>query len=152
MNVINEKIELAPMKTLGFVQPCNKEKLPGDQYNIVHTMTEKNEEEQQYCLFQIKDDMYSINSNENKILKGLIKKYPSIFVNDDNPLSVTPFYYHTISLESTPKPRKPFPIPVYFHEKSKRTNKNNGKPWNDKTFKIIFSVTLGTSNKKKLEN
>ena len=46
-------------------------------------------------------------------------KYPSVFANDDDPPSVTPFYYHIIKLESTPKPRKPYPIPVCFHEKVK---------------------------------
>ena len=42
MNVINEKNELEPRKTLGFVQPCNKENLPDGQYNNVNTITEKN--------------------------------------------------------------------------------------------------------------
>ena len=46
-------------------------------------------------------------------------KYPPVFANDDDSPSVTPFYYHTIKLESNPKPRKPYPIPVYFHEKVK---------------------------------
>ena len=63
--------------------------------------------------------MYPINSNENKILKGLTKKYPSIFANNDDPPNVTPFYYQIFRLESTSKPRKPYPIPVCFHEKVK---------------------------------
>ena len=41
MNVTNEKIELEPRRTLGFVQPCNKEYLPVDQCNNVNTITEK---------------------------------------------------------------------------------------------------------------
>ena len=58
--------------------------------------------------------MFSVNSNGNKILKGLIMKYPSVFANDDDSPSVIPLYYHTIKLESTPKPRKPYPVPVCF--------------------------------------
>ena len=77
--------------------------MSGDQYNIMNTMTEKNMEKQQRCLFQKIDDMYPINSNENKILKGLIMKYLSVFANDDDPPSVIPFYYHIIKLESSPK-------------------------------------------------
>ena len=41
MNVTNEKIELEPRRTLGFVQPFNKENLPDDQCNTVNTITEK---------------------------------------------------------------------------------------------------------------
>ena len=108
MNVTNEKVELEPRKNFGFVQPYNKENLPVDQCNNENTIIEKNKEEQQNCLFQTIDDMFPVNSNENKILKGLIMKYPSVFANDDDPLSVIPFYYHTIKLESTPKPRKPY--------------------------------------------
>ena len=48
--------------------------------------------------------MFPVYNNENKILK-------------DDPPSVTPFSYHTIKLESIPKPRKPYPIPVCYHEK-----------------------------------
>ena len=59
--------------------------------------------------------MFPVNSNENKILKGLMK-YPSVF---DDPLSVNPFYYQTIKLESTPKPREPYPIPFCYHKKVK---------------------------------
>ena len=51
MNVTNEKIELEPRRTLGFVQPCNEEFLPVDQCNNVNTITKKNKEEQQNCLF-----------------------------------------------------------------------------------------------------
>ena len=64
--------------------------------------------------------MFPVNSNENKILKGLVMKYPSVLANDDDPPNVTPFYYHTIKLESTPKPRKPYPIPVCYQEKVKK--------------------------------
>ena len=39
MNVTNEKIELEPRKTLGFVQPCNKENLPVIQCNNCHEVT-----------------------------------------------------------------------------------------------------------------
>ena len=39
MNVTNEKIELEPRRTLGFVQPCKKEYLPDDQCNTVNTTT-----------------------------------------------------------------------------------------------------------------
>ena len=49
MNVINEKIELEPRRTLGFVQPCNEECLPVDQCN--NTIKKKIKEEQQNCLF-----------------------------------------------------------------------------------------------------
>ena len=119
INVTNEKIDLEPRRTLGFVQPCKNEKLPVDQCDNVNIITEKSKEEQQNCLFQTVDAMFPIDSNENKILKGLIMKYPSVFANDDDPPSVTPFYYHTIKLESTPKPRKPYPIPVCYHEKVK---------------------------------
>ena len=52
MNVTNEKIELKPRRTLGFVQPCNKEYLPIDQCNNVNTITEKIKEEQQNCFFR----------------------------------------------------------------------------------------------------
>ena len=88
----------------------------------MNTITEKIKEEQQNCFFQTIDDIFSVNSNENKVLKGLIMKYPSVFANDDDSLSVTPFYYHTIKLESTSKPRKPYSIPVLFSWKNKRTN------------------------------
>ena len=116
MNVTNEKIEVEPRKTLRFVQPCNKENLSGDQYNIVNTITEKNKEGGTTEMsLQTIDDMYPIDSNEIKILERFIMKYPSVFANDDDPPSVTPFYYHTIQLESIPKPRKPYPIPVFFH-------------------------------------
>ena len=76
--------------------------MSGNQYNNVNTITEKNKEEQQKSLFQIIDDMYPIDSNENKILEGFSMKYPSVFANDYDPSSVTPFYFHTIQLESTP--------------------------------------------------
>ena len=62
---------------------------------------------------------FSVNSNENKILKGIIMKYPLVFANDDDSPSVIPFYFHTIKLESIPKPRKPYRIPDCFHEKVK---------------------------------
>ena len=91
MNVTNKTIQLEFRKTLGFVQPCNRENLSGDQYNLVNTITEKNDE-QWKCLFQTIDNIYNIDSNENKILKRFIMKYPSVFTNDDDPPSVTPFF------------------------------------------------------------
>ena len=52
MNVTNEKIELEPRRTLGIVQPCNKEYFPVNQCDIVNTITEKIKEEQQNCFFR----------------------------------------------------------------------------------------------------
>jgi len=50
--------------------------------------------------------MFPVNSEENVILKELITKYPLVFPLDDSPPSVTPHYFHTIHLQSTPKSKK----------------------------------------------
>ena len=96
--------------------------------------------------------MHPIDSNENKILKGLIMKYPSVFAIDEDPPSVTPFYYHTIQLESTPKVRKPYHIPVCFHEKVKEQIKIMEKHGTIRPSRSSFQSPLVPVIKKKMEN
>ena len=85
--------------------------------NIVATMTKKTEGEHLKDLFEVADKMFTVGTKENEILKTLIKKYPSVFSSGDDPPGVTPFYYHTIQVDSLPKPKKPYPIPACFHDR-----------------------------------
>ena len=117
INHTSEDIEVESGRTLGYVQPCYKEEIEKVQDEVVSTIVERSEEERLNDLFAVVDIMLPEKSKENEILKSLIRKYPSVFSSDDDPPSVTPFYYHTIHLDSTPKPKKPYVIPACFHEK-----------------------------------
>lgn len=119
INVTSENIELEPGKTLGWLQPCQRQNLTDSQQysEVVNAITEKSEQERITGLLQTLNEMHDKDTNKHKILKRLILKYPSVFANDDDPPRVTPYYYHTIKLQSTPKPRKPYQIPVCFHDK-----------------------------------
>ena len=61
--------------------------------------------------------MYPEGTQENQILRKLVAKYPSVFASEDDSPSVSPFFYHTIQLQSMPKPKKPYPIPACFYER-----------------------------------
>lgn len=118
MNFTNENVQLEPGKTLGYVQSCKREALPsGHDNNVFNNITEKSEEEKLGSLTEIVNDMYPHETKENKILRELITKYPSVFASENDPPSVSPFFYHTVKLQSMPKPRKPYSIPACFQER-----------------------------------
>ena len=79
------------------------------------------EKERQKSLSQTINKMFHVESKENKVLQGLMNKYPSVFANDNDPPNITPYYYHTIRLQSEPTPKRPYQIPVCLHDKVQKT-------------------------------
>ena len=119
INFKNEDLVIEAGKTVGYIQACNHQEIEEIQYNEVAAITETTGKDRLQEMFLEVDQMVEVGSRENKILKHLINKYPQVFSSGNEPPSITPFYYHTIHLQSTPKPKKPYIIPVCFHEKVK---------------------------------
>ena len=122
INVESQDICLEPGRVLGYIQPCAKENLKGQSSEInasneINALTATKGEERQKGLKQTVDKMFPPDSKENRVIKGLINKYPSVFANDDDPPNITPYYYHTIRIKSEPIPKRPYQIPNCLHEK-----------------------------------
>ena len=118
INFSREHIQIDPGKILGYVQACERETLPmeNDKY-VFNAITERNEEEKMKASCEIINSMYPEGTQENQILRKLVAKYPSVFASGDDTPTVSPFFYHTIKLQSMPKPQKPYPIPACFYER-----------------------------------
>ena len=97
------------------MQACEKETLPkkNDKYGV-NAITERNEEKKMIASCEIINSMYPEGTQENQILRKFFAKYPSVFASGDDTPSVSPFFYHTIKLQSMPKP---YPIPACFYER-----------------------------------
>lgn len=74
--------------------------------------------EQLYNLVDVK--FPNADSKENKALKMLVDRHPCAFSLPDEPLSVTSEYFHEIVTDGPPVYKKPYPIPVKYHEELKR--------------------------------
>ena len=122
INAELQNIYLEPGRVLGYIQLCVKENLDVEK-SAVNAMTEMSNEERQKGLSQTIDEMFPPESKENKVLKGLMTKYPSVFANDNDPPNITPYYYHTIRLQSDPKPKSSYQIPACLHDKVQKTVK-----------------------------
>ncbi len=61
--------------------------------------------------------MFPQKSKENEALKYLVYKYPTVFALKGEPLTITPYYCHTIK-QRTEQPiySKFYPIPLKFHQ------------------------------------
>ena len=58
------------------------------------------------------------NTEDNTVLKTLIKKYQDVFATEKDPLTVIPYYMHTIrQMDDEVVYKRPYPIPVSHHEK-----------------------------------
>ena len=119
INTMREDISLEAGKTLGYVQACIKEDMQQNQDEVVNVITQKTEGERLKDLLSTANRMFPEGSKENEALKQLIVKYSSVFSNNDDPPSVTPFFCHTIHLESMPKPKKAYVIPTCFQDRVK---------------------------------
>ena len=57
-------------------------------------------------------------ARENKILKDLIKTYSNVFSIEQDALQVTPYFICTMKqIDDAVVYRKPYPIPVSYHER-----------------------------------
>ena len=69
------------------------------------------------ALFSLVDDLTPPDSAINKKLKQLIRKFPSTFALDDEPLIVSDQFVHKIrTKDETPVYRKPYAIPLKLHD------------------------------------
>ena len=119
INPKNEDIIIEQGKTIGYIQACTEGKIEIDQEENeqVNTASEKTEEERIQELFITVDSLLTPGSQENQCLKEVISKYPSVFSNEGDKPNITPFFFHTIQLDSTPKPKKPYVMPICFEGK-----------------------------------
>ena len=70
------------------------------------------------------DTKLPTNTEENKVLKTPIKKYQDVFATEKDPLTVAPFYMHTIrQMDDEVVYKRPYPIPVSHHEKVRELKK-----------------------------
>lgn len=61
--------------------------------------------------------MFVSHSEENWALRNFADKYQTVFAIKDEPLTVTLYYSFTISeRDDTSVARKPYPIPIKYHE------------------------------------
>ena len=118
INFSSEHVPLEPGKTLGYLQSCQSEVLPSgsDEYTV-NGVTEENETDKMKAFSEIINHMYPEGTRKNQILKELVVKYSSVFASDDDIPSISPFFYHTIQLQSRPTSKKPYPIPACFYDK-----------------------------------
>ncbi|XP_045104977.1 uncharacterized protein LOC123500339 [Portunus trituberculatus] len=119
INFSSEHVPLEPGKTLGYLQSCQSEVLPSgsDEYTV-NGVTEENETDKMKAFSEIINHMYPEGTRKNQILKELVVKYSSVFASDDDIPSISPFFYHTIQLQSRPTSKKPYPIPACFYDKT----------------------------------
>ena len=123
INVEDEGIELETEKTMGAVQPCKPCSYTTQQLPTVASVTQRRErkvtqKEKLKRLYEMVDNKLSPNTEENTILKTLIKKYQDVFATEEDPLTVTPYYMHTIrQMDDEVVYKRPYPIPVSHHEK-----------------------------------
>ena len=120
INTTNENIEVEPELNLGYIQGCNSSNFTEIEENVVQAVTEETQSQREKRLFQIVDEMIPEDSENNVNLKNLIRKYPQVFSTEEDIPTITPYYFHTIQLESMPKPKTPYPIPACFHDRVKQ--------------------------------
>ena len=127
MNFKSEDVTLEAGRTVGFIQTCDEEKIEGiqiDERIEVAAISERTEKERLQEMFLEVDQMLEVGSKENEVLKTLLKKYPQVFSTKNDSPSITPYYCHTIQLQSTPKYKKPYITPACFHDKVKEQIKD----------------------------
>ena len=117
INHRNEDVQVEPGKTLGYVQLGTQKQMDKERGTIVTAITEKTEEERLKELYSTVDHMFTQGSKENAVLKQLIGKFQTVFANNEDAPNITPFFFHTIQLDSAPKPKKPYIMPVCYEEK-----------------------------------
>lgn len=107
-----ETIEVNEDSTLSFVQPLQQDnyqrKTPSA---FVGTVVEK-----QPGVQAIIDSKIPKTSRGNEALCKLVNKYPGVFSTEQDPLTVTPNFIHTIQQTTNEVYRKRYPIPVIYHE------------------------------------
>ena len=117
INHRNEDIQIEPGKTLGYVQVGTEEQIDKQRGTVVTTITKTSEEDRIRELCTTIDLMFVPEKKENRVLKQLICKFPNVFSNNEDAPNITPYFFHTIQLDSEPKPKKPYVMPVCFQEK-----------------------------------
>ena len=108
---------------MGAVQPRKPCSYTTQQLPTMASVTQRRErkvtqEEKLKRLYEMVDNKLPSNTEENAVLKTLIKKYQDIFATEKDPLTVTPYYMHTIrQMDDKVVYKRPYPIPVSHHEK-----------------------------------
>ena len=77
-------------------------------------------EERKQKLTETVDRLFPVGTQENTELRKLVQDYPQAFSLADEPLTVTPNFYHEIVTDGPVVYRKPYPIPIKHHEEVKR--------------------------------
>ncbi|KAK4327436.1 hypothetical protein Pmani_002100 [Petrolisthes manimaculis] len=117
VNVETEGVEIEEGKTMGEVIPCEAQNFMEDE-GIEEDVNSQSTRENLYRVF---DSKFPPESRENEILRNLIKQYPRVFATQDDPLKVTPYYMCTLrQVDDDAVWRKPYPIPVKYHEDIKK--------------------------------
>ena len=67
-------------------------------------------------LYEIVDSLFPDHqSKENKVLKTIVEQIPQVFVLEDDPFSVTPYYCHEIvTTDQQAVFTRPYQIPIYY--------------------------------------
>ncbi|KAK4327310.1 hypothetical protein Pmani_002251 [Petrolisthes manimaculis] len=117
VNVETEGVEIEEGKTMGEVIPCEAQNFMEDE-GIEEDVNSQSTREN---LYRVLDSKFPPESRENEILRNLIKQYPRVFATQDDPLKVTPYYMCTLrQVDDDAVWRKPYPIPVKYHEDIKK--------------------------------
>ena len=119
VNTESESLTLESNKTLGFLYEIQRKPFGCDSTDvkIISTIHTQETGDRLQKLMNIVDTRFSQDTQKNEALKNLIKKYPSVFTTEDEPLTVTPYFVHTIK-QHTPCViyRRPYTIPVKYYE------------------------------------
>ena len=115
-NPYSESLYVNSDTFLGHFSPCDFVQYNETQPNVCSVSAYANEEKNKK-LEELVDSLFSPGSKEHATLSVLTKKYPQVFALEGEPLTITPYYCHTIQLKS-PEPiyTKPYPIPIKYHQ------------------------------------
>ena len=108
--------KLTPVEQVGYVNMEEEEEAEEDK-TIIAAVRQRDRETKLNKLIKVVDELFSEGTEENQALKWLVTKYPDVFTTADDPLTVTPYFYHTIRqpVEEVVY-KRPYPIPVKYHD------------------------------------
>ena len=121
-NISTEYMEINTDDVIGHLSPSqttlyNVHDVTSSQIPVCGVTVEASDEDKIPSLLIIINSQFSQDSKENIALRKLIYKYPEVFAVKGEPLTITPYYCHTIR-QKTDQPiySKPYPIPLKFHQ------------------------------------
>lgn len=122
-NPTEETIEMPTGEVMGHIYSCHSEYYQSSTNECVAAVTKTatkppvTQSSKQMVLDKLIDELFLPSQRENCCLKGLTRKYPDVFALKNEPLTITPYYVHTLRLKNDkPIYKKPYPIPVKYHK------------------------------------